>query len=134
MRNLEAVVGGAEVVLNVVETPEEYREGARASGDALKRNEGYLFEYSIPQSLSFENTGVPYDLRVLFVQRIGTSNHGVVSYCQDMQRDSSKVASSFQDKFELAIELRRDFCEKHSIGKGSVVTLNSKEESDNEQS
>ena len=129
MKKVRALIDGLSVELNVVETPEEYREGARASGKSLQESEGYVFSYEVPQVLGFENTGVPFDLRVLYLLEITTSpnaevsNQGVVLSFQDMQKDSSKIVSQPNSRYTMAIELRKDFCEKNKIGTGSLVSF-----------
>jgi uncharacterized membrane protein (UPF0127 family) len=131
MRRTKALINGTLVQLNQVETAEEYREGARASGDTLTEDEGYLFTYETPMTLGFENTGVPYDLRLLFVKEIpGTSpKQGVVTETGTLLRDSSKVVGSFLPH-STAIELRSDFCERYKLGMGSIVTFYNVEDED----
>lgn len=127
MKRIESIINGVNVSLNVPETASEYREGARASGNVLAENEGYLFSYDIPQKLSFENTGVPFQLRVLFLTPLNSAS--IVSEEGTLLKDSSKVVASFTPH-SAAIELRSDFCEKYNIGVGSIVTFLEGEEND----
>ena len=127
MKRIESIIDGVNISLNVPETASEYREGARASSNSLAENEGYLFKYDIPQKLSFENTGVPFQLKVLFLTTLGTAS--VVAEEGTLLKDSSKVVASFTPH-SAAIELRSDFCEKYKIGVGSIVTFVTGEEDD----
>ena len=132
MRPVRAIIDGCLVVLNAVETSEEYREGARASGDSLGEFEGYLFEYESLQTLAFENTGVPYNIRILYLLEVTpkeeSTRQGVVLDCLDMVEDSCSVTQPMNALYKLAIELRKDFCVKNKIGRGSIVTLYEDEE------
>lgn len=128
MRRIEAIIDGITVFLNVPETSSEYREGARASGNVLGESEGYLFKYDLPQKLAFENTGVPFELKVLFLTNLDSVS--VVAEEATLLKDSSKVAASFTP-YTAAIELRSDFCHKYKIGVGSLITFsNTGEEND----
>lgn len=120
MKKIEAIINGTYVSLNVPETSSEYKEGARASGNVLGESEGYLFKYDIPQKLGFENTGVPFELRVLFLKELNEVS--IVAEVGTLFKDSSKVVSSFTP-YSVAIELRSDFCHKYNIGVGSLVTF-----------
>jgi uncharacterized membrane protein (UPF0127 family) len=126
MLKLKAIIDGIPIQLNKVETSDEYKEGARASGEGLEENEGYMFEYSTPMKLQFENTGVPYDLRVLYLFHMleyAGDPQGVVMEYVDMNKDCARVACPSQGSYKIAIELRKDFCKKNKIGKGSIISL-----------
>lgn len=127
MKTISSDIDGISITLNKVETTFEYRNGARISGTNLKDTEGYIFEYSNAQKLQFENTGVPFDLRVLYLSNLAkvSSNEliGVVLEHADMSSDSCKVVSSQGSYFKIAIELKKDLCDLHNIGSGSIIKL-----------
>ena len=130
MKELRAIIDGLVVKINATETSEEYRAGARLLGEHLGESEGFLFEYDCPRVLGFENTAVPYDLRVLYLQVVGSDDEvrqGVVLECLDMEKDSAKIVQP-TSPYSMAIELRKDFCEKNRIGSGSIVTLYNSED------
>ena len=122
MKREQLLVDGILVDINVPETSNEYRQGARASGHVLAENEGYRFSYDIAQRLEFENTAVPFDIKVLYLQAVDTDNSMFVVLDEvTLDKDSSKIRGS-RDSFKEVIELRKDFCDKYKIGAGSVVS------------
>jgi len=126
MLKQKAIIDGIPIMLNKVETSDEYREGARASGNTLSSNEGYMFQYDTAMKLQFENTGVPYDLRVLYLlNMIDTEDvqQGVVMESVDMNKNSAKIVFPMYGVYTVAVELRKDFCDTNKIGKGSIITL-----------
>lgn len=121
MKKLSAIIHGVSVSINEVEDAAEYNEGARASGEDLLENEGYLFKYDIPQILSFENTGVPFELKVLYLTEVGVDMWIVMDEAL-LQKDSAKLASCFTP-YEIALELRKDFCDQNGIGVGALLSI-----------
>jgi uncharacterized membrane protein (UPF0127 family) len=128
VKSITAIVDGVLVTLNKPETSAEFKEGARLSA-SLDPNEGYLFDFGGPsRSLVFENSGVPYDLTILFFEHVINAS-AVVSEVRHLVADSSvPVSSSYVHT--KAIELRTDFCQAHKIGSGSIITFSDSEERD----
>lgn len=119
MKIQTATINGALVVLNIPETAFEFREGARLCANSLGHNEGFYFDFRSRQTLFFENSSVPYDLHLLFFDKFDT--YGVVLEAKLLKANSSTIVRS-TEKYTVAVELRRDFCEENKIYIGSLLT------------
>jgi len=125
VKQTKALIDGTLVSLNIPETSQEYTEGARASGESMEESEGYLFRYDVPKKLGFENTLVPFELSVLFLQQVA-DKQAIVMETEILKKDSAEVATS-HSHYKIAVELRKDFCDKFRIGTGSIITLTEQE-------
>lgn len=120
MKRVEAIIDGIPIYLNVPETNEEFKEGARASNGVLSDNEGYLFDFRSPMPIVMENSGVSHDLTLLYL--FSLDKYGAVAEVSQMKEQASTPVASV-GVYRVCIELRKDFCDRNRIGVNSIVSL-----------
>lgn len=121
MKKSTGIIDGMVISLNIPETLEEYRSGIRKStGATLQENEGYLFRFGKNTNIMMENSGVNCDVTLLYF--LSLKKYGVVEEVQQMDNLSDKVVSSV-GFYSVVLELRKDFCKRNNIRKGSIITI-----------
>ena len=120
MKRVKASLNGLDIILHVPETLHEFKEGARASAGHLLENEGYLFNFGKAMQIQMENSGVFHELALLYMYPF--TKYGIVEEIETMKKDSADIISSY-GFYQIALELRQDFVEKHSIQKGAILVL-----------
>jgi uncharacterized membrane protein (UPF0127 family) len=120
MKKVSGMLDGVLIELEVAQTLNQYKEGVRLSGGTLHFNAGMLFDFGAPMQILLENSGVDQDLQVLYFSKF--KKYGVVEETSTLKAQDPKAVAS-KGFYPIAIELRKDFCEQHRIGKGSTLIL-----------
>ena len=121
MKKVRALLNGISVRLNVPETLQEFRDGARFSEGKLAENEGYLFNFGKSMQIVMENSGVHHDLAILYFYPF--SKYGIVEEVKSM-KDNSPDSVCSAGFYQVSVEMRQDFIEKNGIYKGAILALN----------
>jgi len=120
MRKIKATINGVGVNLNVTESLDEYREGARIGGGHLSYEEGYLFDFKKSINIVMENSAVYQDLTVLYFYAF--TKCGIVEELNNLAANDSRAVAS-KGFYRIALELRKDFCVANKISKYSTLIL-----------
>lgn len=120
MRIINGFLDGMPVSVNVTETLEEYREGARLLNRALNNSEGILFNFRNSNKIVMENSGVEEDLSILYFHKF--TKYGIVQDVKELKANCADPITS-NGSYELALEMKKSFCKSNNIKKGSILIL-----------
>ena len=110
-----ALLGGRELALEVVSTPDQMRTGLMFR-DHLDENAGMLFVYPAPQPLSFwmKNTRLP--LSIAFIRADGT-----IANVRDMAPFDEKTFHQSVGDCVYALEVNQGWFARHGVVRGQKV-------------
>jgi hypothetical protein len=130
MRRVSGFVDGLLVELNIPESQHELHTLVRAEALPLSEAEGYVYDYTCPETITLERPPTTHGSRLLFiletnppVEEKAVVKQGVVLQHLVVDKFQRSTVSTEQAKYKLAIELREDFCQKHNLGQGSVISI-----------
>ncbi|MEK6858007.1 MAG: DUF192 domain-containing protein [Nanoarchaeota archaeon] len=113
------IINGSKVNVEIADSPEEHQKGLMFHGP-LKENEGMLFIFPDESKRSFWMKNVFFPIDIVFLN----SEKKVVDLKDDFYLCVKEPCELFTSKpAKYAIELQRNFIEKHNVKVGDLVEV-----------